>query len=75
VLVFFFVVVRYGDPPRGVRCGLHCHHLLGGAETFSCKSYFALTVVECMYVVLTDEMYVVYIYTYIHTHYSFISLT
>jgi hypothetical protein len=31
VSVFFFVVVRYGDPSRGVRCGLHCHYLLGGA--------------------------------------------
>jgi hypothetical protein len=31
VSVFFFMVVRYGDSSRGVRCGLHCHHLLGEA--------------------------------------------
>jgi hypothetical protein len=61
VSVFFFVVVRYGDPPRGVRFGLHCHHLLGGACGVGrlpvenvCVSYFALIVVECMYVVLID---------------------
>jgi hypothetical protein len=45
LLVYFSPIAQPEDGP------------IKGAETCSCKSYFELIIVECMYVVLIDQMY------------------